>query len=46
MRTAEYKLKLPQNRQFRVRQGGCKLAETAAKRGDQAAARRLPECAA
>jgi hypothetical protein len=37
-------LKLSQNPQFRDRPGACKLIETAAERGDQAAARRLPEC--
>jgi TPR repeat protein len=37
-------LKLSENPQFRDRPGACKLIETAAKRGDQSAARRLPEC--
>ena len=39
-------LKLSENPQFQDRPGACKLIETAAKRGDQAAARRLPECRA
>jgi TPR repeat protein len=39
-------LKLSENPQFRDRPGACRLIETAAKRGDQAAVRRLPECPA
>lgn len=39
-------LKLSQNPQFQDRPGACKLIETAAKRGDQAVAQRLPECRA
>jgi TPR repeat protein len=39
-------LKLSENDQFQDRPGACKLIETATKRGDQAAARRLPECRA
>jgi TPR repeat protein len=39
-------LKLSQNPQFQDRPGGCKLIETAAKRGDQAAIQRLPGCRA
>jgi hypothetical protein len=35
---------LSENPQFQDRPGACKLIETAAKRGDQSAARRLPEC--
>ena len=38
-------LKLSQNPQFQDKAGACKLMQTAASRGDQAAARRLPECA-
>jgi hypothetical protein len=37
-------LKMSENPQFQDRAGGCKLAETAAKRGDRAAVQRLPEC--
>lgn len=37
-------LKLSQNTQFRDEAGGCKLAEDAAKFGDDVAARRQPEC--
>ncbi|MEA2896962.1 MAG: hypothetical protein QOJ84_2577 [Bradyrhizobium sp.] len=39
-------LKLSEHPQFQDRPGACKLIETAAKRGDQAAAQRLPECRA
>jgi hypothetical protein len=39
-------LKLSEHPQFQDRPGACKLIETAAKRGDQAAARRLSECRA
>lgn len=39
-------LKLSANPQFQDRPGACKLIDTAAKRGDQAAAGRLPECRA
>jgi TPR repeat protein len=45
MMAALIDLKLSQNPQFQDKAGGCKLARTAAARGDQAAARRLPECA-
>jgi TPR repeat protein len=38
-------LKLSQNAQFQDKPGACKLMRTAAASGDQAAARRLPECA-
>jgi hypothetical protein len=39
-------LKLSEHPQFQDRPGACKLIETAVKRGDQAAAQRLPECRA
>jgi TPR repeat protein len=39
-------LKLSQNPQFQDRPGACKLIETAAGRGDQTMAQRLPECRA
>jgi TPR repeat protein len=39
-------LKLSQSAQFRDKAGGCALAEKAAKQGDAAAAKRLPECKA
>ena len=44
--TALISLKLSEHPQFQDRPGACKLIETAAKRGDQAAAQRLPECRA
>jgi TPR repeat protein len=39
-------LKLSQNAQFQDKAGACKLIETAADRGDQSMAQRLPECRA
>lgn len=39
-------LKLSQSKQFRDKLGGCALAERAAKRGDEVAARHLRECGA
>jgi hypothetical protein len=39
-------LKLSANAQFQDKAGACKLIETAAGRGDQSMARRMPECRA
>jgi hypothetical protein len=39
-------LKLSANAQFQDKAGACKLIETAAGRGDQSMAQRMPECRA